>query len=556
MEAASTMSDWRREVPHRWAPLVYDAAPMHPAAEPHLVPMRDGTRLATDVYRPERLRGRAPAVLIRTCYDKCGLLMDLPGVALALAAEGYVAVVQDVRGRFRSEGERRPFFHEVDDGYDTLEWITQQDWSDGAVGMHGSSYLGFCQWAAAASGHPALRAMSLAMTSQLVPPTWWGPALAAPDGTEWLVSEWASSARIEGVPLDWSHRPYAEVIPEDLTAVRGLLGELRALSADPAALQAHAYPRGLPASALRIPALHVGGWFDLLKAWSLQDWATVSGAPAAADQRLVIGAVDHIGRPFGIEDGDAPRPAGLEPTLAFFAQHLQQRRPRRRPPRVRYEIAGAGWRQADRWPPAPLRPWILHLADAERSTTTLLGGALSARADRRRSCARWIHDPEAPVPSLGTEVVLPIPHEAATHMRPDVATFTSDAPDEALDLVGPAAAQLEIASTAPAMHVIATLLHLAPDGTVHNLAEGIATVDTLHGPARVTVELGAVAFRLHPGHRLRLAISCSRFPTYLPHPGTTESVWTAVRTQAAEQTLWAGGSLGSMLLLSVLSPPR
>ena len=73
---------------------------------------------------------------------------------------GYVLVVQDVRGKFRSEGETMPFMHEVDDGYDTLEWIVAQPWSDGVVGMWGDSYYGYTQWAAVASGHPALQAPS------------------------------------------------------------------------------------------------------------------------------------------------------------------------------------------------------------------------------------------------------------------------------------------------------------------------------------------------------------------------------------------------------------
>ncbi|MGH8963658.1 MAG: CocE/NonD family hydrolase, partial [Jatrophihabitantaceae bacterium] len=230
------------EVPSRLAHLVGDFGPIHPGAEPQMVGMRDGVRLATDVYLPQPLRGRAPAVLLRTCYDKCGPLMSLPATATVLAAAGYVAVVQDVRGRFRSEGERLPFFHELADGYDTLNWIERQPWSNGIVGMLGTSYLGFAQWAAAAGGHPALRALSLAVTSQLVPTTWWGPRLAAPAGTEWLVDEWSCPTRLEGRALDWTQRPFADVVPADLPNARALLGLMRRLGGDPAALQARAFP--------------------------------------------------------------------------------------------------------------------------------------------------------------------------------------------------------------------------------------------------------------------------------------------------------------------------
>lgn len=543
------MTDWRSDVPARWAPLVGDFGPVHPAAEPHMVAMRDGVRLATDVYLPEPLRGRAPAILARTCYDKCGALMELPAVALRLAGEGYAVVVQDVRGRFRSEGEREPFFHELEDGYDTLEWIVAQPWSDGAVGMLGSSYLGFAQWAAAASGHPALKALSLAVTSQIVPTTWWGPSIAAPAGVEWLVAEWSCAARIESGVLEWARRPFADVVPEDLANPRRLLAQLRALDAE--RLQARAFPGGLPAAGLRIPALHAGGWWDLVNDWGMRDWSVVCArAPAASDQFLHMSATDHAGRRFGT-DGETDLDATLQPSIELFDRYLRGRE--RAIPRVRYEIANGPWMRDEGWPPPGARPWVLHLADAGRATGSLLGGGLAETPDRAGTAAHWIHDPSSPVPWLGLELIHPLPHEAATHMRPDVATFTSEPVDREIDIVGPAVALLRIESSAPSTHVIATLLDLAPDGVVHQLLEGIVTVDTLHGPAWAAVDLGATAFRLEPGHRLRLAVASSRFPSYLPHPGTGESVWTAVETRPAEQWLRAGGSA---LRLSVMAPSR
>ena len=113
-------------------------APLDPAAEQVMVPMRDGVRLATDVYLPAR-PGPLPAVLVRLPYDKCGRYTFMPQCAPYFTERGYAFVVQDVRGKFRSEGETMPFMHEVDDGYDTLEWIVAQSWSDGLVGMFGDS---------------------------------------------------------------------------------------------------------------------------------------------------------------------------------------------------------------------------------------------------------------------------------------------------------------------------------------------------------------------------------------------------------------------------------
>ncbi|MGH8960810.1 MAG: CocE/NonD family hydrolase, partial [Jatrophihabitantaceae bacterium] len=324
-------------------------------------------------------------------------------------------------------------------------------------------------------------------------------------------------------------------------------------------LQARAFPDGLPAAQLRIPALHAGGWWDPINTWALRDWAIAgSNAPAAADQQLLMAATNHIGVCFdcGDEPGMPPDPAqALEPSLRFFERHLRGGGEDGTAP-VRFEIAGAGWRTAERWPPPGTRPWTLHLVAAARAAGSLVGGALAGRPDHTSSVARWIHDPSAPVPSLGMDPIRAIAHEAAIHLRPDVATFTSEPVSRSIDLVGPAVAMLEFESDAPCTHLVATLVTLAPDGVAHQLLEGITAVDTLHGPVLAVVELGAIAFRLRRGHRLRLAIASSRFPTYLPHPGTSEDVWTAVRTRATSQRLVAGGPLGSRLQLSTLRARR
>ena len=132
--------------------------PVDPCAEQYMVPMRDGVSLAIDVYLPDDA-GPGPAVLVRLPYDKNGRYCWMPQIARHFTDRGYVFLVQDVRGKFRSGGEVNPFVHEIDDGYDTLDWIVGQPWSSGAVGMWGDSYYGFVQWTAVASGHPALRAI-------------------------------------------------------------------------------------------------------------------------------------------------------------------------------------------------------------------------------------------------------------------------------------------------------------------------------------------------------------------------------------------------------------
>jgi uncharacterized protein len=130
-----------------------------------MVPMRDGVRLATDVYRPAE-GGPVPVLLSRLPYNKELPMMIQAAIdALRAVQVGYAVVLQDCRGRFASEGEFTPIFNEASDGADTVAWIAQQPWSSSQVGTVGGSYLGFTQWLLAKEHPEALRAMAPAVTT-------------------------------------------------------------------------------------------------------------------------------------------------------------------------------------------------------------------------------------------------------------------------------------------------------------------------------------------------------------------------------------------------------
>jgi putative CocE/NonD family hydrolase len=174
-----------------------------------MVPMRDGVRLATDVHLPQGA-DRVPAVLVRLPYDKCGRYTFMPQIAPFFRDRGYAFVVQDVRGKFRSEGETVAFVREVEDGYDTLEWLVSQAWCDGNVGMWGDSYYGFTRWAAVASEHPALKAIVPRVTSADLAGLF-GPETVIPLYLgEYLANYWLDD-RIYHWDIDYGHRPLAEV---------------------------------------------------------------------------------------------------------------------------------------------------------------------------------------------------------------------------------------------------------------------------------------------------------------------------------------------------------
>jgi putative CocE/NonD family hydrolase len=119
------------------------------------IPMRDGVQLAANLYRPAD-PSRVPTILVRTPYGKGE---DITSHYASFVNHGYAIVVEDVRGRYESDGVFKPLEQEGRDGYDTIDWISRQAWSDGKVGMMGGSYLGIVQWKAALLNNPHLKAI-------------------------------------------------------------------------------------------------------------------------------------------------------------------------------------------------------------------------------------------------------------------------------------------------------------------------------------------------------------------------------------------------------------
>jgi predicted acyl esterase len=530
-----------------------------------MVPMRDGVRLATDVFLPAEPQARIPAVLVRLPYDKGGRYTFMSEIAPSFTDRGYAFVVQDVRGKFRSEGETLAFVHEVDDGYDTLEWVVSQPWCDGNVGMWGDSYYGYTQWAAVASEHPALKAIvPRVTTADLAGSTGDDPVIPLYLG-EYLAMYWLDD-RIYHWPTDHGHRPLAEVFDEAFEAI-GRRSESfdRFVTTSAAGEPLESYPGRHPFDVLRIPVLHTGGWFDNIMPEQMRDYDTLIARPDVAGlQYLEMNSTDHENYfldlvPIGPEDdhdtndGALARmlPRYLGSALDFFDRFLKG--VDREIPRVRWHQGNDGWRTAPTWPPPEARELRLHLASADRAPDAG-GGRLAAVPAPVGTTARWVHDPGDPVPST---VVDPFsflrewPDEAAVAGRPDVLTFTTDAFDRPFDLVGPVSVRVCMGSTAPSTAVFAKLVDVAPDGSALMLTRGQAM---LHGPdpsRPVSIDLAHIGYRVLVGHRLRLQLSSSDFPLYLPHPGTDDDPWRAIAGRPSEQNLRVGGDAEGFLGLTV-----
>jgi hypothetical protein len=573
-------------------------APVPPAAQQVMIAMRDGIALATDVYRPAG-PGPWPAVLVRLPYDKDGRYTFMPWLAPRFTARGYVFVVQDVRGKFRSEGEARPFTYEGADGYDTIDWVSRQEWCSGAVGMFGDSYYGYTQWCAVASGHPALRAIVPRVTCADLGTWLRGPVDPLYAGT-YLAQYW-SGRDAHHWQVDFSRRPLAAVFDPGLAAIgqrsAGLDDLLEAAREDrPVAL----FAGGEPFTQLTIPVLHAVGWFDNISPWSMRDYTRLSRDPRLAGLQYLIGnSTDHE----NFHLADVPVPASLDheqsevalermlpqyvdPALDFFDAFVAGTRDPATLPRVRWHLGHDDWHESPQWPPPGAAELRLHLGDAPAATRDAAGGRLLAGPEPGGSAARWTHDPADLVPSTVADpfsFLHEYPDECAVQGRGDVLTFTTAPLDQPLDLAGPVTVALAVATTAPSCHLFAKLADVAPDGRALMLLHGAATVPgdgaaagpagpagpggagdagdagepaagAAGGPAvaagqAAELYLGHTAYRVRPGHRLRLAVACSDFPQYVPHPGSAESPWFATATKPSQQTLTTRGSFVSLTVL-------
>ncbi|HWT92709.1 MAG TPA: CocE/NonD family hydrolase [Solirubrobacteraceae bacterium] len=540
------------------------ARPVDPRAFEVMVRMRDGVRLATDVYLPEGDAGEGPGptILTRLPYDKNGEYTFLPEVAAYVTARGYRMVVQDVRGKFRSEGETLLFVNEAADGFDTLEWLVRQPWSDGVVGMWGDSYYGYTQLAAASTGHPALRALAPRVTGTRL------GALPIPrpgDVTAevemfvhrlYPVSHFQSRDTFEWEP-DWSRRPFAAAVEEWFATV----GE-RSASYDlwmPHPVDLRRFPFGHPFDAPPVPILQTIGWFDNCAPWQWADVALIAERPGwAQGQYLLIEAIDHENTSFadaGAPAGQAPDaerlaqmlPRYLDPALEFFDVFLRGAGSPDDLPRVRWEVTGRGEvRTAPSWPPPEALPRELHLTAS---------GALADSASDGAATRTWTHDPADLVPSPVQNAfgfLLEYPDERGLAARDDVLVFDVPPVDAPLVLAGPVALRATISSAGPEMDLFARLVDVAPDGAAHLIARGQLTLLDASAPTTVEVDLGHAGYELAAGHALRLTLASSDFPEFVPAPGTGKHRWLATEGRANEQKVVLGGADGAVLRLTVL----
>jgi uncharacterized protein len=529
-----------------------------PAASPThalMVEMRDGVKLATDVYLPEGA-GPFPAIVARTPYNK-----DFArGLAPQVTSRGFAFVAQDSRGRHKSEG--RNLAYDADgwaegreDGYDTIEWAAKQSWCDGKVGTWGGSALGIAQYLLAGTAPPSLLAQHVTVGA----PSFYRDIIYRGGAFKKnLIEEWLKSQKYEETQLKtWRDHPNEDGywLDRDLSS------------------------RWSKANAA---AVHMGGWYDIFAQGTIDafvGYQTRGGKRARGSQRLVMGPWAHgvgqrkVGEITFPENATAPLASfgDLWAWYDFWLKGKDNGVDKEQP--VAYYVMGdttdSGspgntWRFTSSWPP-PSTPTPYYLM-GDRSLSTA-----PPAPDRNIPPFGYLFDPLQPVPTVGgNHLTLPSGplDQREIEKRGDVLVFTSAELDKPVEVTGRVKMKLWISSDAPDTDFTAKLCDVYPDGRSLNVCDGIIRARfrrSFRTPRLlkrgevypIEMDLWSTSMVFNKGHRLRVQISSSSYPAYEPNPNTGEGLLedadAPTEPRVAHNFIYADAKHPSHILLPVMS---
>jgi putative CocE/NonD family hydrolase len=501
-----------------------------------MLPMRDGVRLATDIYRPKDASEQFPAIFVRTPYNfnfwdvRNGVPADM-NAALTAVKRGYAYVVQNERGHFFSEGNY-DILGSPADGYDTLAWISAQPWSNGKVGTTGCSSTAEYQMGVAALGHPAYAAMNVqgfgagvgrvrpyfeqgnwyrGGAVQMLFITWlygeqnqvrpmFPPGTAQDD----LIRASKSFDLAQQQPrVDWSqalwHLPTQDIL-KAVDGPGGIFADAMPVSTGGRMMQRTPndpawYKGGLfhDDQFLNVPGLWFMSWYDVSVGpnLALYNYVRRTARPdIAAQQWAVIAPVAHCSYTRAAEDtvvgersmGDA-RWNYQDVVYAFFDRFLKSEPSPaiEKLPKVTYFTMGSNkWQTAETWPPAGATPQTLYLSSAGKANTQDGDGVLAQAPPAADAPDSFTYDPMTPVTSFGgnvcctgTAITPGAFDQRKMEVRPDILVYTSEPFKTGTEVSGPITPTLYVSSDAKDTDFTVKVIDVYPDGRAYNLDESI-----------------------------------------------------------------------------------
>ncbi|MCP4047139.1 MAG: CocE/NonD family hydrolase [Gammaproteobacteria bacterium] len=596
-------------------PLILSAAEAeHPikVIKSNMVPMRDGIRLSTDVYIPGGVDGKLPVILLRTVYGKNTVFDNSPALKAALQ-RGYVIAVQDVRGRYESEGAYVIATGRREDGYDTLDWLIAQDWSNQKVATAGCSYLGETQVVLAAAKHPNhLAGVPMSPASGYYTP---GRAWEAFDGGVFELGQTAGWFAGSGTKVflqppasidrqEWFQSPAAELFRQDPEIdFSEYLPLLKTLPTYDLLQRANLPPTdyelwvsSLPDSdyfrnmdlvqstdTVDVPMLFMDSWYDYGAAETLAMFNQFQekglSKRSRNNQFIIIGPSTHCGYPYATENTIVGERELGDARLDFFGLQLDWYDYWLKGidngvtdmPKIQYYLMGKNeWRSADQWPLAQTVYKKLYLDSDGEANSRQGDGVLKFEPPQRDVVDQFVYDPATPVPSLGghtcctgTDTEAGGYDQSSIEMRDDVLVYTSAVLEKGIEVTGPLKVVLQVSSSAVDTDFTAKLVDVYPDGRAFNIQEGALRMryrESLSEQVFMTPgEVYEIELDLHAssnyyaaGHRIRLEVSSSNFPRWERNLNTGGNNYDETEWKIANNRVHHSKELISYVVLPVI----
>jgi len=506
----------------------------------YMVEMRDGIHLATDVY--DLLLRPAPhgTIVLRTPYDKDVLAI----LGILFSVMGWPVVIQDMRGRYASEGNDTVYQNSHTDGPDTLLWIADQSWSNGKIVTAGPSALGINQYFMAGANPPNLACQFI--------------MVATPNLHKHAIFQGGQFRK--GLVEGWlSGQGSTYVLEEILANENYSLDFWTNVSLDDNWQD------------VNIPAIHLGGWYDIFLQGIIDGYdgyQHLAGPGAQGNSKLILGPWTHDG--YVVQNQGQliyPKNSLGFWSLTMFRDMIRQYTMGRGNafdswPAVSYYVMGDvndpsapgnEWRYADDWPiPATETSWYLHN-----------NGELSTSPAGQSEPMSYLYDPIHPVPTIGGQnlnLARGPYDQSSVEERDDVLVFTSDILAEPYEATGPIKARLFVTSNCPDTDFTVKLSDVYPDGRSMLITDGILRMRNRNGvdhwelmePGEiyeVEVEAASTSYIWNTGHRIRVAVSSSNYPRFLNNPNTADGIYKNSTYTIAENTVYVGPDTPSCIIL-------
>ncbi len=560
--------------------------------------MRDGTTLYAEVFRPDG-EGKYPVLLQRTPYNKEFLpLTTMVLDPIAVAHNGYVVIIQDVRGRFESEGA--PFYiykNEYNDGYDSVEWAASLPYSDGNVGMYGLSYMGMTQFQAASMQPPSLKA--------IFPITWGtdvymyrGGALELGLLVSWSMSTIGPNAVVK------AKQGKADFLKEFMTLLDSIdhieeaaysqlpirdsewlkLGEGYAafvhdiLNHDLRDEYHQEISVREKSDNIDVPIFGMAGWYDLLLGQDLEHYEKLK---EKKNTKLMIGPWAHAGFApivgdlnFGMSTSSLLLELKTDLTslqLKWFDHWLKgiENGITEEPPVKLFVMGENKWRCEQEWPLKRTVYTPYYFQSNGKANTKAGDGTLSATPPLEETNDSYVYDPANPVPTLGGNLLMPANYlrgpidQQHLEARDDILVYTSEVLEEDIEVTGPVKVVLYASSSAVDTDFTAKLVDVHPDGKAFNIADGIIrakyreknqppSLITPNEVYRYEIDLLSTSNLFKKGHQMRVEISSSNFPRFDRNTNTGESGIDSKEFITASQKVFHSEEYPSHILLPVI----